>query len=336
MPYERMSRNIEAALATKAHLDLHFKNATLRECDFHKKKLILKDKELHIARKDRRLNEPSDDESPVIARSTSASGRSLRQSRSCPGSLGVSGACTVGPGLGASQRDASRRGVEMTGASRNRFAAGHPVYMHPAVHPGSLAHRPEISPPRRSGSGRGARPNFGGTLPEQSAALTTQVEPFLTEVLSPSRSNTFTASHMLSAPRVGDLDAYSDDPFLSFGLSEEEQLFAADEEFARTQGLLPRPADPPGTIDRLGDMMALLGPRYKTLPPGMIWEKAVEGGTTPLERMNKRLGAAAPKKKAIQIKRPAPEEMPDLDHEVAPRAAWLTLRAQERARHKDA
>jgi len=33
-------------------------------------------------------------------------------------------------------------------------------------------------------------------------------------------------------------------------------------------------SDPPGSIERLGKLMALLGPRYKTLPKSVLWDKA--------------------------------------------------------------
>lgn len=227
----------------------------------------------------------------------------------------------------------------MLGVSRSRMSLAFPISAHPAVHPGALAHRPEASSVQRSGPGRGSRPKLTAALPSARAgmalqeqggpfAATHQLESFLSaEVATVPRNPRSVAS---SPPWAGDLGI--DDPFWNSGPSEEELLFAADEELARTRHL-PRSTEPPGTIERLGDLMTLLGPRYKTLPRGVIWEKAVQGDTTPLERQQKRLGVLAPTKPPLTIKRRAPEDAPDLDHEVAPRAAWLALRAQERERH---
>jgi len=328
-------RSVEAALATKAQVDLVFKNTGLRDKEFHRQKLILKDKELHIARKNRQLEVPNEDDSPLpaaaAARARSAStSRSLKHSRSCPGSLGVSGASS----LGAAQRG-------MMGASRTRFSAAVPISHHPAVHPGAFAHSPENSPQQRRSNLARTRSSLAVTwsgLPTQfeqagscSSPHSPPKSPQARELSSISRS-AVSRSPPASAPCFG---TANEDPFLDFGPSAEELLFDdVDEELARTHELRPRPPmEPPGTIERLGDMMALLGPRYKTMPRGVIWEKAVHGDSTPLERQQKRLGDAAPKRPPFQVKRPLLEDQPDLDHEVGTRAAWLKLRAQERERH---
>lgn len=335
MPLQQ-GRSVEAALATKAQLDLHFKNIGLRDKEFHKQKLVLKDKELHIARKNRALEAPNDEDGPcspgpaaLKARSMAASSSStgLRHARSCPGNLGVSGASTFSSSLGAAQR-----GVDMLGASRTRFSAGVPLAGIPAVHPGASPLSPSSSSYRRSDPGRSTRTNLNMSATWASSICADAGSPFG----SPQRETSTASRNAARSSPARWAGAGSEYPDWNTGPPEEELLWEADEELSRTQGLLPRPTDPPGTIERLGDLMALLGPRYKTLPRGKIWEKAVTGGTTPLERQQKRLGDAAPKKQPYTIKRRAPEDQPDLDHEVAPRAAWLKVRAKERERHNAA
>jgi len=326
-------RSVEAALATKAQVDLHFKTLSLRDKEFHRQKLVLIDKELHIKRKNRALDDPDEDDSPLSAAARARSvptSRSLKHSRSCPGSWGVGGASS----LGAAQRG-------MMGASRTRFSAGVPLSHHPAMHPGAFAHSPENSPQKRGSNLARTRSSLAVTWsgsPTQleqagssSSLLSPPKSPQAREMSSTSRSMT-TRSPPASAPCFG---TANEDPFLDCGPSAEELLFDdIDEELARTQELRPRPpAEPPGTIERLGDMMALLGPRYKTLPRGMVWEKAVHGDSTPLERQQKRLGDAAPKRGLFRVKRPLLEDQADLDHEVGIRVAWLKIRGKERARH---
>lgn len=120
------------------------------------------------------------------------------------------------------------------------------------------------------------------------------------------------------------------------GPPEEERLFdeTDPELFPRGDRWPPQQTQAPKeALERMGDMMALLGPRYKTLPPGMIWEKAVEGGTTPLQRQLKRLGVHAPKRGPLcPMTKRDPEDQPDIDIEAESRTAWLAHRRREKER----
>jgi len=126
-------------------------------------------------------------------------------------------------------------------------------------------------------------------------------------------------------------------------MSREEQLFMAAEEEAaalsRDRDILKRHPDPPDMIERLGDLMALLGPRYRTLPREAVWEKAVVGSTTPLQRLEKRLGSTAAHSISAGFKhrgpvktkqRIGPENLPDNDPDGRERAAWLKAKKNEK------
>eukprot|EP00440_Ansanella_granifera_P076239 gb/GFBE01082734.1/.p1 GENE.gb/GFBE01082734.1/~~gb/GFBE01082734.1/.p1 ORF type:complete len:452 (+),score=35.05 gb/GFBE01082734.1/:1-1356(+) len=139
-----------------------------------------------------------------------------------------------------------------------------------------------------------------------------------------------------------------EDPLWGTDFSREEQLFlAAEEETAALsmgcQGGKRHP-DPPDMIERLGDLMALLGPRYRTLPREEVWQKAVVGATTPLQRREKRLGHAAahsisgfPKPRGRggrtgKSRHRSPERAPDHDPDGIARSAWLKARDFENER----
>jgi len=127
--------------------------------------------------------------------------------------------------------------------------------------------------------------------------------------------------------------------------SREEQLFMAAEEEAAAlsevaeRDILKRHPDPPDMIERLGDLMALLGPRYRTLPREAVWEKAVVGSTTSLQRREQRLGSAAARaisggfkhRGSVKVKQhKMPENAPDNDPDGRERAAWLQAKEREK------
>jgi hypothetical protein len=138
-----------------------------------------------------------------------------------------------------------------------------------------------------------------------------------------------------------------EDPLWGSVPSHEEQLFAATElesaellEAAERGGLLHRPADPPDMIERLGDLIALLGPRYRTLPREELWRRAVVGRTTPLQRLEKRLGKEGAVSLCDLHRVRSGNHKPAVDRDVSPesldydpdgkaRAAWLTARVKE-------
>jgi len=158
--------------------------------------------------------------------------------------------------------------------------------------------------------------------------------------LTPKVTSSPTASSMKTAASDlrWDNDMIAEDELDDFWLSSpspDELEYAA----LGAEGPPPKPnrcAESEGTIERLGDMMAILGPRYKTLPRGMIWEKAVQGKTTPLQRQEKRLGALLGPDPRMRVSmRRAPEDLPNTDTEAIPRAAWLVNRKKERQRQRD-
>jgi len=134
-------------------------------------------------------------------------------------------------------------------------------------------------------------------------------------------------------PAAATFAAVSGEDVLQWGEGpcEEERFF---EDQAESQ-IRSRQEYSMETLERLGDIMVLLGPRYKTLPRGTIWEKAVEGGLTPYQRQQKRLGAYRKPTNHEAIfcsSRRAPEDRPDLDTEAEARNAWLINRRREKER----
>ncbi|CAE8625848.1 unnamed protein product [Polarella glacialis] len=173
--------------------------------------------------------------------------------------------------------------------------------------------------------------------------------------LSPGGSNFAAAQRRARAPGATvsfssgfGLGSEAEDQLWLTEPSREELLFAAAEQEAAALadqgseqgGRLSRPPDPPDMIERLGDLMALLGPRYRTLPREAVWEKAVVGSTTPLQRREKRLGSATvhaslgskghrgQHRRTAGKRQQSPETL-DLDPDGTARAAWLTARDRE-------
>lgn len=139
-----------------------------------------------------------------------------------------------------------------------------------------------------------------------------------------------------------------EEPLFGEGMSREEQLFEAAEkeaaalsELAQSGAMSKRQPDAPDMIERLGDLMALLGPRYRTVPRQALWEKAVLGETTALYRLEQRLGRDAAhsisgfKRGRVRrsgTKKVQPEDIPSYDPDGSARAAWLHARALEKER----
>ncbi|CAJ1337422.1 unnamed protein product [Effrenium voratum] len=156
---------------------------------------------------------------------------------------------------------------------------------------------------------------------------------------SPKKRTTFAKSSGFGGFFQGPVDAQETEEDRLFGATSwEEELFqAADAEAAALRadwGRGVRPRDPPDMIERLGDLMALLGPRYRTLPREALWEKAVVGSTTPLQRKEKRLGPAAytltrSQSQSSKNRTNSPEWLPDYDPDGAARAKWLQARERE-------
>jgi len=148
----------------------------------------------------------------------------------------------------------------------------------------------------------------------------------------------------------GGTDAFPffEEPLFGEETSREEKLFVAAEkeaaalaELAQSGAMSKRQPDAPDMIERLGDLMSLLGPRYRTVPRQAIWEKAVLGETTALYRLEQRLGRDAAhsisgfkrgRKSRLGTKKVQPEDIPSYDPDGAARAAWLHARALEKER----
>lgn len=218
--------------------------------------------------------------------------------------------------------------VDVSGFCRTRFAASVPISGHPAIHPGALFIKPDGSFLREWSHPRCASIDSG-------PALSFAIAPPQEEVGHVEHSHSapsLPTSRTLRSCGVGPVGV-GEDLFWPSGPSEEERLLAADE-VEGTAGRLPGSLERRGTVDRVGEVMALLGPRYKTLPRGMVWQKASEGGMTLWQRRVKRLSAttASCGRRSETQGASAPEDAPDLDTEAGPRAAWLARRAQERDR----
>merc|ERR1711920_247735 len=128
------------------------------------------------------------------------------------------------------------------------------------------------------------------------------------------------------------------------GDSAESVILENDERDAMMQtGGMSKRGEDREVIDRLGGLMAILGPRYKTLSRDALWERARVGETTPLQRELARVGDAKKQqeadekerkkkaKKAFRKDKPVPVvDAPDDDPDGRPRAAWLVCRAREK------
>eukprot|EP00930_Biecheleria_cincta_P034908 TRINITY_DN24057_c0_g1_i1.p1 TRINITY_DN24057_c0_g1~~TRINITY_DN24057_c0_g1_i1.p1 ORF type:complete len:460 (+),score=90.07 TRINITY_DN24057_c0_g1_i1:137-1516(+) len=139
-----------------------------------------------------------------------------------------------------------------------------------------------------------------------------------------------------------------EEPLFGEETSREEQLFEAAEkeaaklaELAQSGVMSKRQPDAPDMIERLGGLMALLGPRYRTVPRQALWEKAVLGETTSLYRLEQRLGRDAAhsisgfkrgRVRRSSTKKVQPEDIPSYDSDGVARAAWLHARALEKER----
>lgn len=130
------------------------------------------------------------------------------------------------------------------------------------------------------------------------------------------------------------------------GLAFEEARFAAEEKalaelgrFASAGTWQKRPANAPEMIERLGDLMALLGPRYKTVKKEMLWHRAEVGDLGAFhrkllrEKQEREQGARTeePRRRAHDARDASDAEL-DPDPDGRARAAWLSARAQEAER----
>lgn len=328
----------------------HFKKCGLRKVEFKKQKSQLIEKELqaHFIRAKHARDE---DDFPNVP-SRPASPESPKKSSSTPA-------------LRSSTSEAMSAALPQSlGRAVTRFAAAHTEMMHPAIHPGALSERPASQTRLR----RFQAPERSTSPSDEQIAAVTQSAPAWVvhehpmHPESPGDHVAATSSSGLSKlrraspkkrtivspafgffPGATEREETEEDRLFSTPSREDELLAAADADAAALRATWAgglRPRDPPDMIERLGDLMALLGPRYRTLPRSELWEKAVVGQTTALQRREKRLGAAAAhsisgfaksrgEREASKNRPRSPEWLPDYDPDGAARAAWLQARERE-------
>ena len=82
-------------------------------------------------------------------------------------------------------------------------------------------------------------------------------------------------AHVHSFPGTMEREETEEDRLFSTPCRDEELFAAADAEAALLRASSSGAGESPEIIERLGHLMALLGPRYRTLPREALWEKAV-------------------------------------------------------------
>lgn len=146
------------------------------------------------------------------------------------------------------------------------------------------------------------------------------------------------------SPAINDLGGSygAEDLFWNQGGSAESDILDDDDNSFNQTGTLARMPEDREVIERLGSLMAILGPRYKTVSRDALWERARVGETTPLQRQLSRVGetkkhgeADGKKKVKTASRKDKPVsvlEAPDDDPDGGPRAAWLVARSREKER----
>mmetsp|Transcript_68802 Transcript_68802/g.163895 ORF Transcript_68802/g.163895 Transcript_68802/m.163895 type:complete len:364 (+) Transcript_68802:67-1158(+) len=312
----------------------HFKKCGLRKAEFKRQKSLLIEKELQAHFKAK--HESDRDEFGASRPATSPPASPTRSASS--------------PAFARSPSYVDEAfAPQSPGKVATRFAASHPAWMHPCVHPGAASDRPASQIHRRQRltsdlEAEGPKVSSGHTVMEPldvtGDSFVASTSTSTTKFRRPSpKKRTFAKSSGFGGFFQGPVDAQETEEDRLFGATSwEEELFqAADAEAAALRadwGRGVRPRDPPDMIERLGDLMALLGPRYRTLPREALWEKAVVGSTTPLQRKEKRLGPAAytltrSQSQSSKNRTNSPEWLPDYDPDGAARAKWLQARERE-------
>ncbi|CAE7590220.1 unnamed protein product [Symbiodinium sp. KB8] len=315
----------------------HFKQFGLRKAEFKRQKSLLIEKELQAHFKAKHETER-------------AEGDASERPASSPAASPTSKARGQSPSAQVYMPPAS------PGKVSTRFAASYPVWMHPCIHPGAASQRP-------ASQGSRIRSTSGGSFPlgpsdgfqEVQQIVEPDTDPNgeksekLDLGLSSSTSTLAISRSRRASPKktqgglffAGHLETAETEEDRLFGTSNrEEELFQAVEEEAaalKANWETGLKQDPPEIIERLGDLMGLLGPRYRTLSREAVWEKALAGGMTAFERREKRLGTAAASalsghsrsRGQSKGRPPSPERLQDYDPDGSARAAWLQARDRE-------
>lgn len=334
----------QSIVDASAQLQRQFRKNVVLEAHFKRQKLESLDSQLQAAE---RLARVSDDLSSV------ARPASLRRSKSSPSVL-----ASVGSTVSFPRRKNNVAAGEMPvlehlrneGISRSRFGAAAPVSSHPSAHPGACSSpsagvpcgtrsRAKLASPRHKQAGldpnnhlredslpavhptRVIHESMYSSLAEVSTSAATSPAAGRSEPGSPVQR----AQHHDCDP-FGTLSALPNDP-------EDMLLAAIDAATIENAGVSANKhceEDSPETIERLGELMALLGPRYKLLPREKLFERAASQSTVLQRRIQAR--GLRPPSPAIRrsIKSPDPElqctDGSDPDGPV--RARWLAARAQ--------
>lgn len=352
-PTKRSAEITHLLLANKLQIDNHFKSINLREAEFRKQKLGLLDRELHVHHKiangsgnnNQQRKEPVP-RSPIVGNANSPkdlrarAGGALRisaDSISPKGPHGQDGRSRSSPAFHSNVRaqkfgvsrpeSASRQSlgqpISNAGLCRTRFSVSQATSGHPSPHPGAF-----ISP--RIASSKHATTKGQRLLMGRAASASGALTPL--GMATPDQQSTCSSPLKVDTLQTKNNGIIQDDEFSAYYNQENSFDFESSDNFGGLIGALARrPTDPPETIERLGGLMALLGPRYKTLPLEVLWQKAATNNT-PLQRRELRLGGTNSAWMAASPPRPRrlPEEAPDADPDGIARAAWIAARGQER------
>mmetsp|Transcript_69658 Transcript_69658/g.193868 ORF Transcript_69658/g.193868 Transcript_69658/m.193868 type:complete len:421 (-) Transcript_69658:115-1377(-) len=232
------------------------------------------------------------------------------------------------------------------GSACSRLGASMPFSRHPVPHPGA-----DIGFGKRGGSRSDPRRHFltpdgmSQQLPFLSPvsrrSMTGHMTPTTPTVGDDSRAAMRTpspdsAQHQRPLPASGSSLTTLLHHLRGPGDTEEELTMALDAMNDEYLGELHgRPAQSPEMIKRLGSLMELFGPRYKTVSKDMIWERAEKGDLSPFQRRlkkDKEIGAG-PKDFLSDLPKTAPGAELDgvgLDPDGPARRQWLAARMKIR------
>eukprot|EP00747_Dinoflagellata_sp_TGD_P166814 gnl/TRDRNA2_/TRDRNA2_190192_c0_seq1.p1 gnl/TRDRNA2_/TRDRNA2_190192_c0~~gnl/TRDRNA2_/TRDRNA2_190192_c0_seq1.p1 ORF type:complete len:425 (-),score=68.08 gnl/TRDRNA2_/TRDRNA2_190192_c0_seq1:139-1413(-) len=358
---ERTFELTQNVMRTKHLLDHHFRSIRQRDAVFKSEKLKTLDTVMHIKnklaktaeaekeeaeghiapRRDSAVVSPDGRASPERSRPASPSQTALRRTWSSPAMAGTGdsfsstwhGQPTVAKG----------RGVPIHPLSVTRFCASTPVGLHPPPHPGSYSTRPHSML-----SSSASQPQLGTALSTpQSPCRVSQSSwaesPARRRLMTMETSGTYmTVNSSFSLASPSELAHHSrkrppDDGFDQGSDSDEEALYSRlDAECYYSAGLAGKDLSqvhPQRSIEKLGRMMAMLGPRYKTVDRVMLWEKATQPEMSMIQKRLQKQGSI--RRASTLLKGPLPQAARDnfdLDPDGGVRAAWLAARDEEHAR----
>jgi len=339
----------QRATTLKAQVEHAFKRQLIRETSFKKQKLHLVDRQLDAGRVARQVQD-----APVTPKNLPSAGATSSPEKAGPASaensanrtLSRSGNRLMGP---SSPLSASCPGLlspsvadpykdyRQPGAACSRFACSENRSSHPAIHPGVLR-RPGTE---SKASTRRQQPVFEeGLLPSTPSrpvsALSKPSRPGTpggkqSQPVSPQMAKVLALKVVrLNMPVRGSKDEVDEDD-----LEMEYESLNADTELAVLNGALhSKPSDKREMIDRLGDLINMLGPRYKQVSKEMIWKRAETGEQSDFQRRLNKLREMGVETNLLDtiLKKDAGAAMELLtpDPEAPARVSWLDNRRKEK------